>query len=144
TYVAGPAVSVSPSSVDFGSVTVGTASSAATVTLTNTGGVTLTLSSVVITAASVNQADFQIVAGGTCSNSSTLAPGQSCTTLARFKPTATGARIVLLRFWVTTTAAFTLPAALPISTSVAGPAVSVSPSSVDFGSVTVGTASSAA
>ena len=91
---------MSPGSVDFGSSWVGFATAPTTVTLSNTAGPDLHLSAVAITSASLNPGDFQIVAGGTCSSSTVLAAGQSCTALVRFKPTATGTRSGLLRFWI--------------------------------------------
>jgi hypothetical protein len=73
-------LTVSPTSVSFGGVTVGSASSPQTVTLTNHTAAALPLSF----AAS---GDFT-AGGGTCTGS--LAGGASCTTLVTFLPTTTG------------------------------------------------------
>jgi Protein of unknown function (DUF4038)/Putative collagen-binding domain of a collagenase len=98
-----PVPAVSPASVNFGSSPVGVATATSTVTLTNTAGSDLRVTSLAIASVSVNPADFQIVAGGTCSSSTVLTAGQSCTTLVRFNPTATGSRSSLLRYWINTT-----------------------------------------
>jgi hypothetical protein len=90
--------------VDFGSVQVGMASDPVTVTLLNSGGGNLTFWRFGIASSSVNPSDFGVVAGGTCTTSLTLAAGDSCTVLVRFKPTDTGDRSGLLSFWDNTVA----------------------------------------
>jgi hypothetical protein len=80
-----PAVSLVPTSLTFGPQTINTTSSPQTVTLTNTGGATLTLSSVGITGA--NTTDFA-VEKNTCG--ATLAPNDSCQISVTFTPTAVG------------------------------------------------------
>ena len=111
-------------------------------TLTNSGAGTLQFTAFGITSASVNQSDFVMLSGGTCAVTASLANGQSCTTLVRFKPTATGSRSGLLRFWVNN-------AAGRIDVALSGnglpgslPDASASPVSVDFGALSVGTAGS--
>jgi hypothetical protein len=82
-----PAVaSVSPASLDFGTITLGKASAAKVSTLTNTGGSTLTLSSITQSGAS----DFK--RGGTCAVNTALASGQSCTLSVTFTPTVASSR----------------------------------------------------
>ena len=78
------AVTVSPSSLTFGDVTVGDVSPAQTVTITNTGTQTLTFTG--------------ITAGGDFSSTDTctsnvLNVGQSCSVSVTFSPTASGARV---------------------------------------------------
>ena len=84
--VAPPGVSLSPvSTMTFGITPVGSSSTAQTVTLTNNGGLPLTVASVAVTG------DFAIVAGSnTCG--STVAVGASCTMQLDFVPTAGGPR----------------------------------------------------
>ena len=77
------AVTVTPSSLSFGNVTVGSVSPAQSVTITNTGTQTLTFTG--------------ISAGGDFSSTNTcttnvLNVGQSCTASVTFTPTASGAR----------------------------------------------------
>jgi hypothetical protein len=78
------AVTVTPSSLTFGDVTVGDVSPAQTVTITNTGTQTLTFTG--------------ITAGGDFSSTDTctsnvLNVGQSCSVSVTFSPTASGARV---------------------------------------------------
>jgi hypothetical protein len=79
-----PGASVSPSTLAFGTVKVGTTNSK-NVTLTNVGTATLTISSVKITSPGVDLDDVTITAK-TCG--STLAAGASCTITVTFKPDA--------------------------------------------------------
>ncbi len=80
----GPFLSVSPSSVPFGGVQVGTTAGPTTVTLTNSGTETLTISSIALSGNSA----FSINTTGT---SLSLAAGASTTMSASFAPTTTGA-----------------------------------------------------
>jgi len=91
TGVTGPAVSLSPTSLNLGRVTVGQTSAPQTVTLTNTGGAPLTINS--ITTAGTSAGDFAR-AGGTCATAfpATLAAGANCTIGVTFKPTKKGNR----------------------------------------------------
>jgi hypothetical protein len=139
-----PEPSVSATSVDFGSLAVGQTSAPATVTMTNNGAGLLQFAAFGITAASANQSDFVLLAGGTCSLGVPLAPGQSCTALVRFKPTAEGSRSGILRFWVNTVAGSVDVALNGTATSGALPDPTVSPGSVDFGEVGAGATSDTA
>jgi hypothetical protein len=86
----GTTAKLSPTSVNFGSVTVGMTSAAKTVTLTNVGTTTLTITGIAITG--TNAGDFSQT--HTCGSS--LAAGVSCTISIKFKPSATGARSAVL------------------------------------------------
>ena len=77
-----PVANVSPTSLTFGGQTVGTTSAAQTVTLSNTGGAALTISSI---AASGDFAE-----SNSCGSS--LAAGGNCTISVTFTPTASGTR----------------------------------------------------
>jgi len=84
-----PAVTLSPTSLSFGNHLVGTTSVAQKVTLTNSGTAALTINSIGLTG--TNAGDFAQT--NTCpANTSTLAPGSSCTISVTFKPTAMGSR----------------------------------------------------
>jgi hypothetical protein len=76
-----------PASVNFGSVEVGSTSAAKSVTVTNVGSTTLTLTSVAI--GGTNAGDFALT-GNTCGSS--LAAGANCKVTMTFAPTATGSR----------------------------------------------------
>jgi len=89
----GTAASLSPATVPFAPQTVGTTSSAQTITLTNKGAVTMNLWQIAILG--TNAGDFSKSAT-TCG--STLAAGANCTVSITFKPAATGARSASVLF----------------------------------------------
>jgi hypothetical protein len=82
----------SPSVLNFGDVTVGTASAAQTVTVSNTGTADLTLSGSVFGGPSPG--DYEKTSDG-C-GSATLVPGASCTIGILFRPTAVDQRTATL------------------------------------------------
>ena len=125
---AGPIVTLSSTSLTFGKQVVGTTTSyALKSTLTNTGDSNLTLNGLSVTG------DFS--KSSTCT--STLAPGASCIISAKFTPTASGTRTGTLSI---TDDAPGSPQM--ISLTGTGTVVSLSPSTLNFGSVKVGTSSS--
>jgi hypothetical protein len=126
-----PAVSLTPPAVFLGSEPVGTKSSPQTVTLTNTGGSSLTISSYGIGGG--NSADFSVTS--TCPGS--LTAGNSCTFSVYFDPTATGPRKSAL---ILNDSALGSPHTVMV-TGV-GSAAAISPASLTFASLTVGTSSS--
>src|SRR5581483_9531149 len=84
-----PLVSLAPSSLSFGTQSVGSATTAQAVTLTNSGTLPLSIGSIGITG--TNAADFG--ESTTCPTSpSTLAAQASCTINVTFTPTANGTR----------------------------------------------------
>jgi hypothetical protein len=87
-YVPTPALSVTPTSVGFGSVKLGTATSGRIVKITSTGTGPLVVSSV--TLGGTNPGDFGVWADG-CTGA-TLSPGASCTLSVSFEPLRTGTR----------------------------------------------------
>ena len=89
TTASAPAVSLRPTSLNFGHQQVNTTSAVRTITLTNSGDAALTIES--ISRSGPNRGDF--AQSNTCpSSSSTLAAGASCTINVTFTPTATGSR----------------------------------------------------
>jgi streptogramin lyase len=81
----GPAkVTLSAASLLFGSQTVGTSSASQAVTLTNTGGSTLNITSIVLGGANPSSFVFSNSCG------STLAAGANCSIHGHFTPTTTG------------------------------------------------------
>lgn len=84
--VAVAAANVSPTSLAFGNVSVGSSSAAQGLTLSNTGAAALNISSIGITPPFSRPAGG---AGGTCG--ATLAAGANCTINLVFTPTTTGA-----------------------------------------------------
>jgi ASPM-SPD-2-Hydin domain-containing protein/HYDIN/CFA65/VesB family protein len=86
----GTIVQLSPTSLNYGTLTVGTTSAPQSTTLTNKGNVVLTFTAAPVIKGRIN--DFAITANTCGSTGATVAPGQSCTFTMTFKPTATGTR----------------------------------------------------
>src|SRR2546426_333275 len=86
-----PAVTLAPTNLAFGTQRLSTTSPVQTLTLTNSGTATLSITSIVL--AGLNPGDFAIAAGNTCpTGAGSVAPGASCTISISFTPEATGAR----------------------------------------------------
>ena len=83
-----PAINVTPTSIGFGSVTLGNATSGRVVKITSTGTGPLVISS--LTVGGTNPGDFPIWSDG-CSGQ-TLNPGTSCTASVSFEPLGIGTR----------------------------------------------------
>ena len=128
----GPAVTLSPTSLSFGTVAIGTTSTTKTVTLKNTGTASLTITAIAITG--TNAADFAQT--HTCGSS--LAAGASCTFRVTFKPTASGTRSAALS--VTDNAA---GSPQPVPLTGIGTTAKLSPTSLSFGTVAIGVTSAA-
>jgi Abnormal spindle-like microcephaly-assoc'd, ASPM-SPD-2-Hydin len=133
---ASPHVTFNPTSLSFGSQTVGTTSAAKPVTLTNTGTATLTLNTITFT--QEDPSDF----AQTNDCPATLAVNASCTINVTFTPTAAGGRDANL---TVTDNATDSPQSVILSGTgvVAGPAVTLNPSSVSFSNQNVGSPSPA-
>jgi hypothetical protein len=127
------AVSLTPSSNAFGSVIVGIPSSAATFTLSNTTGVSVT--SIVVTFTGTNGSDFSRT-GGTCGTS--LVNGSSCTIFVEFTPGATGSRSGSLNVADSDSSS---PQTASLSGTGINGTVTLTPTTQNFGSEPVGTPS---
>jgi hypothetical protein len=128
-------LTLNPTSVSFGSVTVGQTSSVLISTLSNTGNASFT-----ITSDSISAGDFNWGGQGTC-NYATLAPGASCKYSAKFTPTATGTRTATITIYSTASnSTVTLPLS-GIGTTATSGTLAVSPAAL--GSVVVGTSGTA-
>lgn len=120
---------VSPGSVTFQNQTVATTSDAQTITVSNTGSNAMTVASVVTTG------DF-----AQTNNCTTVATGGSCTVSVTFTPTVSGSRTGTLAI---NDNAQGNPHTVALSgTGIAG-AASISPASLTFSTLNVGTASTA-
>jgi archaellum component FlaF (FlaF/FlaG flagellin family) len=130
--VAGPIVTFSPTSVDFGNQLVETVSPTRSITLTNTGDATLTITSIRPNPVGTFQ-QFN-----DCGNS--LAAGASCTIRVQFAPTTSGQ--TLGNISVADNAPGSPQKALLKGTGTVPPAI-LKPTAVDFGALAVGTTSAA-
>jgi len=122
--------------IAFGPITVGTTAGAQTITVTNSGGTSVGP----LVTALTGSAEFSIVTGGNGCQGTTLTatgtPGATCTISVTFAPTSAGAG-------KTANLAITAPSASTSSTltgdGIPAAALSISPLSKDFGSLTTGT-----
>ena len=131
------AVSFSPSSLSFGNVEVGAASAPQSITLTNTGTASLTITKIQMTLP--NAPDFTLAPAGDCPLSpSTLAAGAHCTINVTFNPTARGARSANVS--VTDNASGSPQKVLVKGTGLA-PVVTVNPPSLAFGTQLISSSS---
>jgi len=131
-----PVASLSASSLSFGSVNFGASGGSQSLTLTNTGTLALSITSIAVTG--TNASSF--VFGNNCGSS--LAAGANCNIHGHFAPTASGPLTAAITL---TDNAGNSPESIALSgTGVAAPVASLSPTSLSFGSVKVGAASGSA
>jgi hypothetical protein len=126
-------IGLSTVSYTFGSVALGT-SSTATITLTSTGNTAVTISGITTTGDYTQTTDCQIAPN-------TFAPGQQCHVWVTFTPTATGTRSGELTI---TSDGIGSPQKVQLDGSgyVAVPGISVTPTSLGFGTLYIGTTTS--
>jgi len=125
-------VSLSPTSLSFPDQAVGIPSTPLPVTLTNSGSGSLTISSISFTGS--NAADFSQT--NTCGT--TVAGGASCMISITFTPAASGGASATLSVSDNATGS---PQTLGITGNGVSPSVSLSPTTLNFGSQIVGTRS---
>jgi len=125
----GTTVSLSPASLNFLTVTVGTTSAPKPVTVTNTGTLAVTFTGFTLTG--LNPGDF-LISSNTCG--STLGAGLKCVVSVEIKPTVTGTRKATLNV-LDNGGGSPQTAAL----TGTGTIVSLSAKTINFGTVTVGT-----
>ena len=87
----GTIVQLIPTTLNYGTVALGTTSAPQSTTLTNKGNVTLTFTAAPVIKGN-NPKDYAISSNTCGSTGSTLGPGQSCTIGMTFKPTVAGTR----------------------------------------------------
>jgi len=135
--VVGPIALLSAASFLFGSLSVGQASSAQTLTVTSNGGQALSLNTLAITGA--NPGDFAET--DTCHVPTVLQPGNACSVLVVFTPSASGNRSAAIT--ITSNASPSMESAQLSGTGLApASAVTLVPGSLDFGSVMQGSSAS--
>jgi hypothetical protein len=128
-----PAVSLVPSTLMFGQQGVGTTGTAQTVTMTNTGNASLSITSIKITGAS--RTDF----AETNACGKTLAAGANCSISVTFTPTVIGSRNAALSV---TDNAVGGPQTVSLTGTGTAPAVTFSAVNLIFNKQPIGTASS--
>jgi hypothetical protein len=126
-----PMVSLSPSSLSFGSQLVKSPSNPQTVTLTNTGEGVLTFGSNGIAVTGTDAGDYTQT--NTCGTS--VAVGATCTITVTFTPQTDGVRTAAVTF---TDNANNSPQNLNLTGMGAYPLVTLNPPALEFGSVEVG------
>ena len=131
TYNGAPATSFSPAVLSFPSQLISTTSLPLTLTLSNAGTVSMSITS--FTLAGTNASDFAI-SSNSCGSS--LAAGAKCTINVTFKPAALGSRSAAL---LVADNACMSPQTIALSGK--GTEITMSPSPVSFGSEIVGTTS---
>ncbi|MGA9248154.1 MAG: choice-of-anchor D domain-containing protein [Candidatus Acidiferrales bacterium] len=134
---AAPLANVSPAALTFATQAVGTTSGTQPITLTNNGSAPLNLTNLAISGA--NAASFGYYAGGSNAcplPSGSVAVGALCTILVDFIPQSPGA--VSATFSFTDNASGSPQMVALNGTGTAATEVSVSPTSVNFGTQTVG------
>lgn len=131
-----PVLSFSPSPGAFGTQVQATTSAPLTITVSNIGTATQTLSTPYWTISGTNATSFANALTGTCVNGGTIAVSGSCTVKLTFTPSTTGALTGSLTINGTTTASDALT-----GTGIATSAVNLSPTSLNFGNQNIGTSS---
>lgn len=134
---AAPVAAVSPTTLSFAATATGTTSATQTVSLSNSGSAALSISSI-----TVSGSDF-LRSGGSCAAGGSLAAGASCTVGLAFKPLSAGSKTGSLSIAHNATGS---PSTVSLSGTATTPAAAspgVSPGTLSFGSVEVGSQSAA-
>ncbi len=139
TGTSAPVANITPAALTLAATAIGSTSAAQNVNVANTGNAALAITAITLS----NSADF-IVAGGTCSAGGSVAAGSSCTVSVAFKPSGgtAGSRSGSLNIGHNATGS---PGSVSLSGSAraaAAPAAALT-ASLAFGSVNVGTTSTA-
>ncbi|MEO8186091.1 MAG: choice-of-anchor D domain-containing protein [Burkholderiaceae bacterium] len=129
------AASVTPTLLSF-TQTINTSSIAQAVTVRNSGGQPLTLSSIGISGA--NASEFLTGAASTCVAGTVLNANASCNLQLAFRPTAAGARTATLSVAHNAAASPATVALSGTGTATPQPGVSLSAPSLSFGTLSVG------
>jgi hypothetical protein len=129
TGTAGPTISLSPTTINFGNLADGTTSAKSPITVTNTGSATVTFSSIAVTG--TNSANFAQT--NNCGTS--LTQGNACTINVTFSPSTAGSYTAAVTL---TDNAANNPQSVALTGTGVAP-VTLSASSIAFGTVLVGT-----
>jgi hypothetical protein len=133
-------ISVSPSSLSFGTLPVGSLSTVQIVTVTNTGAASLVIGA--LSVGGTNPSQFVKTAPKDLCSGRTLAPnGGTCTAGVKFQPTATGLQNATLQIPSNDPVTPVKTVALSGTGGGSTPVIFVSPTSVDFGTLPQGSLS---
>lgn len=132
-------MTVGPSSLGFPNTTKGTTSAALTLTIGNSGTGPFTFATPLGVTSGGQAGDFAIT-GGTCSAAMIVNPGTNCTVFGSFTPSTNTLESTTL----TISSTGTTHVVVPLSGTGTFPVGGVSPTSVNYGNVTIGTTSPAA
>ncbi len=132
-----PIASATPTSLSFASTAVGSTSAAQTVTLRNTGSAALAISSI-----AVGGTSYLIAGGGSCAAGASVAAAGSCTINIQFRPQTAGTLAGNLTISHNASPTTTTVALSGTATVAAAAQPVVTPASLSFGSVAVGSRSS--
>jgi len=136
-FAPSPNVGLSPA-LNFGNQNVGTTSAPQTITVTNTGNSTLSVSSVTITGA--NASDFKET--NTCTTTQ-VAPQATCTISVTFTPSISGTENATVNITDNAPTSPQTTTLTGVGVGAGGPAVTLSPTSLVFATQLVGTTSPA-
>ncbi len=137
TAAAAPAASLSPTTLSFGNVAIGTTTTAQVLTLSNTGNAVLNISGITISGA--NPSDFAET--NTCG--ATLAAGSTCTISVTFTPASASSFAASISVADNATGSPQTATLSGAGVIPPAPVAAVSPSSVSFGNVVMGVTASA-
>jgi hypothetical protein len=134
----GPLAAVSPASVNFGNEPEGATTAYQSVSLTNTGNDTLTLTQASLGGPNANL--FTPSLGNTCKASVALIVGASCTFAVEFGPNTTGTFSAEIDFFDNSGRVSGAEQIVPLTGvgTTAAPVANLLPTSIVFGSVAVG------
>jgi hypothetical protein len=135
TTTTAPAISITPSSLSFGSQAVNTTSASQTFTVTNTGTAPLTVTSITSTDTT------QFPGTQTCTTAA-ISPNATCSISISFKPTTAGQKTATITVNHNATGGSTTASVSGTGATESAPAITLTPSSLSFGSQTVNTTSS--
>ena len=126
--VGSPAVQIAPDSLAFPSTSIGASASSQSFAITNTGTAPL-----IVTTVSSSSADFSLV-----SSCGTIVAGDSCNVSVGFKPAAAGTRSGTITVSHNATGGTSSVALSGVGAVAAAPGIQVTPLTLAFGSVAVG------
>src|SRR5579862_9312730 len=134
---ASPIANLSPASLTFGTLAVGTTSGPQPITLRNLGSAALTLSQLTFTGP--DAASFAVApTGTTCPVGSTVAIGATCLVQIAFAPQTSGAKNATVNFIDNASGS---PQSIALSGIATAPTLQISTASLTFAAQSVGTAS---